>query len=134
MSKSIDERVVQMQFENSQFEKGIKQSTDSLTKLDKALELKNGKNGLSDIDTKARWMNFTTLVNAVEAVSDRFSILGQVGMRVLQNITDSVMRAGSSMLKAFTLDPIMTGFQEYETQIGAIQTILAHTASKGSTL
>lgn len=134
MSKSIDERVVQMQFENSQFEKGIKQSTDSLTKLDKALELKNGKNGLSDIDTKARSMNFATLVNAVKTVSDRFSILGQVGMRVLQNITDSVMRAGSSMLKAFTLDPIMTGFQEYETQIGAIQTILANTASKGSTL
>lgn len=134
MSKSIDERVVQMQFENSQFEKGIKQSTDSLTKLDKALELKNGKNGLSDIDTKARSMNFATLVNAVKTVSDRFSTLGQVGMRVLQNITDSVMRAGSSMLKAFTLDPIMTGFQEYETQIGAIQTILANTASKGSTL
>ena len=134
MSKSIDERVVQMQFENSQFEKGIKQSTDSLTKLDKALELKNGKNGLSDIDTKARSMNFATLVNAVKTVSDRFSTLGQVGMRVLQNITDSVMRAGSSMLKAFTLDPIMTGFQEYETQIGAIQTILSNTASKGSTL
>ena len=134
MSKSIDERVVQMQFENSQFEKGIKQSTDSLTKLDKALELKNGKNGLSDIDTKARSMNFATLVNAVKTVSDRFSTLGQVGMRVLQNIADSVMRAGSSMLKAFTLDPIMTGFQEYETQIGAIQTILANTASKGSTL
>lgn len=134
MSKSIDERVVQMQFENSQFEKGIKQSTDSLTKLDKALELKNGKNGLSDIDTKARSMNFATLVNAVKTVSDRFSTLGQVGMRVLQNITDSVMRAGSSMLKAFTLDPIMSGFQEYETQIGAIQTILANTASKGSTL
>ena len=134
MSKSIDERVVQMQFENSQFEKGIKQSTDSLTKLDKALELKNGKNGLSDIDTKARSMNFATLVNAVKTVSDRFSTLGQVSMRVLQNITDSVMRAGSSMLKAFTLDPIMTGFQEYETQIGAIQTILANTASKGSTL
>ena len=134
MSKSIDERVVQMQFENLQFEKGIKQSTDSLTKLDKALELKNGKNGLSDIDTKARSMNFATLVNAVKTVSDRFSTLGQVGMRVLQNITDSVMRAGSSMLKAFTLDPIMSGFQEYETQIGAIQTILANTASKGSTL
>ena len=134
MSKSIDERVVQMQFENSQFEKGIKQSTDSLTKLDKALELKNGKNGLSDIDTKARSMNFATLVNAVKTVSDRFSTLGQVGMRVLQNITDSVMRAGSSMLKAFTLDPIMSGFQEYETQIGAIQTILANTASKGSAL
>lgn len=134
MSKSIEERVVQMQFENSQFEKGIKQSTDSLTKLDKALELKNGKNGLSDIDTKARSMNFATLVNAVKTVSDRFSTLGQVGMRVLQNITDSVMRAGSSMLKAFTLDPIMTGFQEYETQIGAIQTILSNTASKGSTL
>ena len=134
MSRSIDERVVQMQFENSQFEKGIKQSTDSLTKLDKALELKNGKNGLSDIDAKARNMNFATLVNAVKTVSDRFSTLGQVGMRVLQNITDSVMRAGSSMLKAFTLDPIMTGFQEYETQIGAIQTILSNTASKGSTL
>lgn len=134
MSRSIDERVVQMQFENSQFEKGIKQSTDSLSRLDKALELKNGSQGFSNIDAKARSMNFSTLLNAVKNISDRFSVLGQVGMRVLQNITDSAMRAGSSMLKAFTLDPIMSGFQEYETQIGAIQTILSNTQSKGSTL
>ena len=37
MSSVIDERVVQMSFDNDQFEKGVSQTINSLNKLDKTL-------------------------------------------------------------------------------------------------
>ena len=52
----------------------------------------------------------------------------------LQNITNSALAAGKNLVSAFTVDPIKSGFEEYETQINAVQTILANTSSKGTTL
>ena len=134
MSRSIDERVVQMQFENSQFEKGIKQSTDSLKKLDDALKFDSANTGIESVQKSIKGIDLSVISDAAQIVSQRFSTLGVIATRVLQNITDSVMRAGSAIMNQFALEPILTGFQEYETQIGAIQTILTNTESKGTTL
>ena len=55
-------------------------------------------------------------------------------MTAIANITNSAINAGKNIASALTIDPIKTGFQEYETQMNAVQTILANTKSKGSTL
>ena len=74
------------------------------------------------------------LSNAVETVRVRFSALEVMAITALQNITNSVLAVGKNLVSAFTIDPIKTGFEEYETQINAVQTILANTSSKGTTL
>ena len=64
----------------------------------------------------------------------RFSALEVMAITALQNITNSALAAGKNLVSAFTIDPIKSGFEEYETQINAVQTILANTSSKGTTL
>ena len=57
-----------------------------------------------------------------------------IGVTALMRITNQAVDAGERLVKALSLDPIISGFQEYETQINAVQTILANTSSKGTTL
>ena len=78
--------------------------------------------------------NMTPLSNAVETVKMRFSALEVMAVTALANITNSALNAGKNIVSALTIDPIKTGFQEYETQINAVQTILANTQSKGTTI
>lgn len=136
MSTTIDDRVVEMRFDNKQFEQNIQTSLSSLDKLKKSLNLEGAAKGLetvNDAANKCSW-NMSPLSNAVETVRVRFSALEVMAITALQNITNSALAAGKNLVSAFTIDPIKTGFEEYETQINAVQTILANTSSKGTTL
>lgn len=136
MSTTIDERVVEMRFDNKQFEQNIQTSLSSLDKLKKSLNLEGAAKGLETVNDAANKCsgNMSPLSNAVETVRVRFSALEVMAITALQNITNSALAAGKNLVSAFTSDPIKTGFEEYETQINAVQTILANTSSKGTTL
>lgn len=136
MSTTIDERVVEMRFDNKQFEQNIQTSLSSLDKLKKSLNLEGAAKGLETVNDAANKCsgNMSPLSNAVETVRVRFSALEVMAITALQNITNSALAAGKNIVSAFTIDPIKTGFEEYETQINAVQTILANTSSKGTTL
>ena len=134
MSKQVDERVVSMQFDNQRFEKNCANSISTLEKLKQSLKLDGATKGLEEVDRSAKKLDFSGLNSAVETVSSRFSALGIMGVTALTNITNSAVNAGKQMVKALTIDPIKSGFSEYETQINSVQTILANTESKGSTL
>lgn len=136
MSTTVDERVVEMRFDNKQFERNIQTSLSSLDKLKKSLNLEGAAKGLETVNDAANKCsgNMSPLSNAVETVRVRFSALEVMAITALQNITNSALAAGKNLVSAFTIDPIKTGFEEYETQINAVQTILANTSSKGTTL
>lgn len=136
MSTTVDERVVEMRFDNKQFEQNIQTSLSSLDKLKKSLNLEGAAKGLETVNDAANKCsgNMSPLSNAVETVRVRFSALEVMAITALQNITNSALAAGKNLVSAFTTDPIKTGFEEYETQINAVQTILANTSSKGTTL
>ena len=136
MSTTVDERVVEMRFDNKQFEQNIQTSLSSLDKLKKSLNLEGAAKGLETVKDAANKCsgNMSPLSNAVETVRVRFSALEVMAITALQNITNSALAAGKNLVSAFTIDPIKTGFEEYETQINAVQTILANTSSKGTTL
>lgn len=136
MSTTIDERVVEMRFDNKQFEQNIQTSLSSLDKLKKSLNLEGAAKGLETVNDAANKCsgNMSPLSSAVETVRVRFSALEVMAITALQNITNSALAAGKNLVSAFTIDPIKTGFEEYETQINAVQTILANTSSKGTTL
>lgn len=93
MSKKVDERVVEMRFENGQFEKGVAQSTESLNKLKKSLNLEGAAKGLENVNSVAKnTSGIESLAASIEKVEHRFSTMGIVGMRVIENLTDSAMR------------------------------------------
>ena len=134
MSKSIDNKVVEMRFDNSQFEKNVSTSMSTLDKLKRSLRLDGATKGLEDVSATAKKVDFSEMGSGIEAVKAKFSALQVMAITALSNITNTAVNAGKKLVSAFTIDPIKTGFQEYETQINAVQTILANTESKGSTL
>lgn len=131
---SIDERVVEMQFRNDQFEQGVKKSLISLENLKKGLNLDKSSKSLSNLESTAKNFSMKNLASDVASISDRFSTMGIIGMTALQNITNSAIATGKTLVSALTIDPVKSGFQEYETQINSVQTILANTESKGTTI
>ena len=134
MSKTIDERIVEMRFDNKQFERNAKTTMNTIEQLKQKLNFKGAAAGLESIGVAAKNISFVGMSSAVETVQTKFSALEIVAMTTLSNITNSAVNAGKNIINALTLEPVTTGFQEYETQINAIQTILANTESKGSTL
>ena len=134
MSKTVDERVVEMRFDNKQFEQNVQTSLSTLDKLKQKLNLTGAAKGLEDVNSAARKCDMNPLSNAVETVRVKFSAMEVMAITALQNITNSALAAGKNIISALTIDPIKSGFQEYETQINAVQTILANTSSKGTTL
>lgn len=134
MSTTVDQRVVEMRFDNKQFENNIQTSLSSIAKLKKSLNMDGATKGLESVEKASGKINLSGLSNAVETVNAKFSALEVMAITALANITNSAVNAGRSIVSALTIDPIKTGFQEYETQINAVQTILANTSSKGTTL
>ena len=137
MSKILDERVVSMQFDNSQFEKNVKTTMSTLDKLKQALSFKKTDTGLEAISTKTYNTSnvlTNTLGGACNQVGLKFNAMWTIADQTLRNITNSVEATAKRWVSALTIDPIKMGFSEYETQMGAVQTILANTQGKGSTL
>ena len=134
---SIDKRIVQMQFDNQNFESGVSKTMNSLQQLNEKLKMKDSSKGLDGVNeslNKLSGFGVSGLTAGVEGVTAKFSALGVIGMTALANITNSAINTGKQLLKSLTIDPIKTGFSEYETKMGAIQTILTNTSHQGTTL
>ena len=134
MSTTIDERVVEMRFDNKQFESNVSTSMSTLKKLKESLKFTGATKGLEEIDAASKRVNMSGLGGAVDSVKAKFSALQVVGVTALANITNSAINAGKRVVKSLTIDPIKSGFNEYETKMGSIQTILANTEHQGTTL
>ena len=135
MSNNIDQNVVEMRFDNSNFEKNVKTSMSTLDKLKQKLNLSGASKGLEELDKAAKGLTFATATRGVEELQLKISNLGIVGVTAISNITNSVIAMTKSMMNTLTgISAIKSGFAEYQTQLGAIQTIMANTSSKGTTL
>lgn len=132
MSTTIDQRVVEMRFDNKHFESNVQTTMSTLDKLKQKLNLSGSAKGLEGISSAAKKVDMSGLSTGIDTVHAKFSALQVMGVTALANITDSAVNAGKRMVSALTIDPIKTGFQEYETQINSIQTILANTQKEGT--
>jgi len=189
---SIDERIVKMTFDNSDFEGKISKTLQSLEKLNETLSktsaadgLKEVSKALKEVQAQVSGMNFETediididesetklqkfgnfllnirdkaaekfagmmdgaedgiddttdsmeeLGNTTNAVGQKFSALNSLVQGIFLNLGSRVADFGTKMLKSITLEPLTTGFNEYELKTNSISTILANTADKGETL
>ena len=134
MSEMVDEKVVSLKFDNKQFEQGVSSTLSTLDRFKKALHFEGTSKGLENLSNKVKNVDMKSLGSSVETVRAKFSALDVFAINAMQRISNSAIDAGKRLVSAFTIDPIKSGFQEYETQMNAVQTIMANTESKGSTL
>jgi hypothetical protein len=120
---SVDNRVVQMQFDNKQFENGIKTSTKSLDDLKKGLDLESSAKSLSNLDKVGRSFSLEGVSQGVDNLRSKFSALEIIGITALANITNSAINAGKSIISSLTVAPVSEGYQDYMRKITSIQTI-----------
>lgn len=124
IATTIDERIVEMRFDNKQFESGIQTSLSSLEKLKQSLNLSGAAKGLEEIDHAAQNCRVSPLGDAVDTVKLKFSALEVMAVTALANITNSVINTGKQMIKSLTIDPIKDGFDEYELKMDSVQNIM----------
>ena len=134
MSKVVDSRVVEMRFDNAQFERNVKTTMSTLDKLKEKLKFSGASKGLDDIEKSAKQVDMSGLGRGVDTIKMKFSAMEVIAMTALSNITTTAMRVGKSIADSLTIDPIKDGFTEYETQMNAVQTILANTQKEGTTV
>ena len=142
MARPIDEELVRLKMDNSDFVKKASESTSIFQKLKDAFT-KGGKSSSTldksvksaqQLGSAVKGVDMGALSKAIETVNSRFSVLGEIASNVLRNITNRVTDAAMNMAKSLTLKPMTDGFQEYETKMASIQTILANTSRHGTTL
>lgn len=134
MSKQIDERVVEMRFDNAQFEKNVSTTMSTLEKLKQSLNLTGAAKGFEDINAAAKKIDMNDLANSVDTVGLRFNALYTIADQTLRNITNRVEQTIERTLRMFTTEPITTGFNEYELKMGSVQTIMASTGESLDTV
>lgn len=134
MSTTIDERVVEMRFDNKHFEENVQTSLGTIKQLRQSLNLTDASRGLDGVSAAAKRVDLSGISSAAETVGLKFSAMYTIADQALRNMTTSAMNYGKRMISALTIDPIKTGFSEYETKMGSIQTIMSNTASKGTTM
>jgi tape measure domain-containing protein len=127
MSNSVDQRIVEMQFDNAQFEKGVATTLASLKKLDQSLEFKEGMTGIKNIDSAISKVDFAGMESSLSSINNHFSVLGIAGVTAIAKITDSLMNMATTAAKAITIDPLLDGLDEYKLKMDSIKTIQANT-------
>lgn len=129
---TIDDRVVALHFDNKTFQSAVRSTLADLDNLKKGLKLEGATKGLQDLGAAGKQVQLGHIASSVQAISDKFKAMSVIGVTALATVANKAVTAGSTMLKSLTLDPIIAGFREYETNIGSIQTVLANTGREGA--
>lgn len=125
-TKAVDERIVEMKFDNAQFEQGVKQTTESLNRFKKAINTDGAEKAFDGIEKAANKVRLSGLNDAIEESGRHFSALQVVAISALATIVSRATQVGMQMVKALSLNPILDGFREYETEMNSIKTIHAN--------
>jgi hypothetical protein len=127
MSASVDKRVVEMQFNNAQFEQNAQKSLSTISKLTESLKFEGATNGIAGIEKASNAVTLEGIANSLENISSRFNAFGVLSFNVLNRISNAAIDAGVSLVKSLALDSIIDGWNEYELELNSVQTIMAGT-------
>lgn len=128
MGQDVDKRIVEMRFDNAQFEAGVKTSIGTLDKLKSALKLDGASKGLEKVQETASHFTMGGMDAAVETTAQKFDFLYIAGKRAIENLVDVAFNAGEKIIKSITIDPVLSGWDKYAQKTQAVQTIMAATA------
>lgn len=124
MSTSIEQRIVEMKFDNAAFSKGVDSTIQDLDKLDKATKFEGGKNGLKQLQVAADQVNFKQVLSGINSIQDSLNRMQSFGFQVFQNLSNQAINWATSMVKSLSVDQIAGGFHEYELKMDSLRTIM----------
>ena len=129
MSNSIDSKVVEMKFDNRDFETNVKNTMSTLDKLKDKLKFKGAEAGLTSIQKVSDKIDFSGISNGLDIASVKFSAFQVAGITAISNITNSLLGLGKNIVNTFAIEPRTQGFNEYELKMGSVQTIMNSTGA-----
>ena len=124
MSQEVDERVVEMRFDNAQFEKNVQQTMQSLEKLHDSLQLDGAEKGFEKISDASAKVDFDEMQGALDDLSGKFSAVEVMGVAALSHITRQAVDAGEKLVKSLSLDQVTSGWNKYAQKTASVQTIM----------
>lgn len=124
MSQEVDERVVEMRFDNAQFEKNVHQTMQSLEKLNDSLRLAGAEKGFEKISDASAKVDFDEMQGALDNLSGKFSAVEVMGVAALSHITRQAVDTGEKLVKSLSLDQVTSGWNKYAQKTASVQTIM----------
>lgn len=123
MSTTIGSKILHLGFDNAEFQNGVKSALKSIADLTSGLKLDGVGNSMKSLTDAARSTNLSSLADSVQDITNRFSLMGIVGVTALANIVNSAINTGKQLVKSLTVDPIALGMSDYDRKLTSIQTI-----------
>lgn len=124
MSQEVDERVVEMRFDNAQFEKNVRQTMQSLEKLHDSLQLDGAEKGFEKLSDASAKVDFDEMQGALDNLSGKFSAVEVMGVSALMHITNQAIDTGEKLVKSLSLDQVTAGWNKYAQKTASVQTIM----------
>ena len=124
MSQEVDSRVVEMRFDNANFEKNTKQTISTIDRLMEKLQFKGAEKGFEKLDTAAENVDFATMQTSLDRLESKFSSLNIVATTALVNITNKFVDAGEKLVKSLSIDQVASGWDKYTEKTSNVQTIM----------
>lgn len=125
MSKTVDQKVVEMRFDNKNFEKNVKQSMSTLDRLKAALRMDGVSRGLEDVERRANTLRFHGLADTVTNLADKFSGLQMVGTMAMVRIAQSAANAGINLVKSLSVDNVISGWNKLQQKANSMSTLIS---------
>lgn len=132
MSETIDNRVVQMRFDNEQFERGIQTSIRSIKKLDDSMDFENGVKSFRQLDEVTKHIGFDRIISGLDKIASQFTFIGQLGLRLKNEVIDKMVVSGERLVQSLSMDQVSVGWDKYADKTSAVQTIMSATAKEFS--
>jgi len=156
----VDERIVAMHFDNKQFEKGAKQTIETLEKLRDSCDMEGAADSLNELGKAAKDLHFDEPAEHAEKLGTALGVIGKVAKKAFSLTTWPVSKIGGAlrglasdvrkwfgidlardieqaaikMTKALTIEPVGAGWNEYEMKMDSIKTIMSGTAKEFANL
>ena len=124
-SKVVDERVVQMQFDNRNFEKNVSQSMSTLDKFKEKLKFTGASKGLEEVNNQASKVDLNPISRAVETVEAKFSAMSIAAYTAMYRMTNYAIDAGTRLVKSLSTDNIMAGWNKLQEKGKSMSTLLS---------
>lgn len=124
MSQEVDERVVEMRFDNAQFERNTRQSIKTLNELNESLKLEGAEKGFEKIDDAAAKVDFDRMESALDSLNSKFSAVEVMGVTALVRITNQAIDTGERLVKSLSVDQVASGWNKYAQKTASVQTIM----------
>lgn len=124
MSQEVDSRVVEMRFDNANFEKNTKESIKSIDRLMEKLQFKGAEKGFENLDAAAEKVDFDGMARSLDNIENKFSAFNVIATTALMNITNKVVDTGEKLVKSLSIDQVTAGWDKYAQKTASVQTIM----------